>query len=134
MQRGRGTLTGSHPCFLLIAWVSYMIPSRTAVHFFIAIRIRVKVLQNKIHSDKVSFKPFDVFCIASCRNRPPPSLLGATLRRWHPVEKEEACVLRLELSRSYYVRGRSLVLWPVDDEKLTSFLSVTRMSYVFPAN
>jgi hypothetical protein len=63
-----------------------MIPSRTAVHFLIAIRIRVKVLQNIIHLDKVSFKRIDVF--ASCLNRPPPSLLGATLPRWHPAEKE----------------------------------------------
>ncbi len=37
-------LTGSPPCFWLVAWESYMIPSHTATHlFFIAIRIRVKL-------------------------------------------------------------------------------------------
>jgi hypothetical protein len=40
---GKGALTGSPPCFLLVAWESYMTSSRTAMHFFIAIRIRVKI-------------------------------------------------------------------------------------------
>jgi hypothetical protein len=39
---GKGALTGGLPCFLLVAWESYMIPSHTATYFFIAIRIRVK--------------------------------------------------------------------------------------------
>ncbi len=38
---GRGALTGSPPYFLLVASESYRIPSRTATHFFIAMRIRV---------------------------------------------------------------------------------------------
>jgi hypothetical protein len=35
-------LTESSPCFLLVAWESYMTPSRMAPHFCLAIRIRVK--------------------------------------------------------------------------------------------
>ncbi len=37
---GMGALTGSPPCFLLVACESYMTPSRPAMHFLIAIRIR----------------------------------------------------------------------------------------------
>ncbi len=37
-----GGLSGSPPCFLLAAQESYMTPSHTAMHFFIAIQIRVK--------------------------------------------------------------------------------------------
>jgi hypothetical protein len=41
--KGVGVLSGSPPCFLLVFWESYMTHSRTAMHFFIAIQIRVKV-------------------------------------------------------------------------------------------
>ncbi len=37
---GRGALTGSPPCLLLVAWESYTTPSRTTTHFFVAILIR----------------------------------------------------------------------------------------------
>jgi hypothetical protein len=40
---GGGALTGSPPCFLLVIWESYMTPSRTAMHFCIAIRIKVNM-------------------------------------------------------------------------------------------
>ncbi len=42
LRRGWGALTGSHPCFQLVAWESFMTLSCTAMHFFIAIQIRVK--------------------------------------------------------------------------------------------
>ncbi len=38
---GEGALTGSPPCFLLVAWESYSTTSRMAMHFIIAIRITV---------------------------------------------------------------------------------------------
>ncbi len=37
--REKGALTGSPPCFLLVAGESYMTPSRTATHFVTAIRV-----------------------------------------------------------------------------------------------
>jgi hypothetical protein len=39
--RQEGIFAGSPPSFLFVAWESIMTPSRTATHFFIAIRIRV---------------------------------------------------------------------------------------------
>ncbi len=39
-----GDLAVSPACILLVAWESYMTPSRRAMHFFVAIRIRVNIL------------------------------------------------------------------------------------------
>ncbi len=39
---GGGALTGSPPCFLLVAWESHMTPNRMAMHFCWAIQIMVK--------------------------------------------------------------------------------------------
>jgi hypothetical protein len=36
-----GAIAGSLPCFVLVTCKSYLTPNRTAMHFFIAIRIRV---------------------------------------------------------------------------------------------
>ncbi len=48
VRLGRRALSGSPLCFLLFAWESYMTPSCTAKHFFIAIHIRVKILNKHI--------------------------------------------------------------------------------------
>ncbi len=45
-QGGGGALTWSPPCFLLGAWESYTTPSRTAMHFFIAVWIWVNIYYN----------------------------------------------------------------------------------------
>ncbi len=43
VRRGEGALTGSPPFLLVVAWKLQMTPSRTATHFFIAIRIKVNI-------------------------------------------------------------------------------------------
>jgi hypothetical protein len=47
VQRGKGALTGSPPSFLLVTWESFMTPSPMATHFCIAIRIRVKLEEER---------------------------------------------------------------------------------------
>jgi hypothetical protein len=54
--RGKGVLTGSPLSFPLVAWESHMIPSRTATHFFIAIRIRVKILRDNLLKEHLALK------------------------------------------------------------------------------
>jgi hypothetical protein len=52
---GMGVLTGSPPYFLLVAWGSFMTPSCTAMHFFTAIRIRVKDIK---YCPQLQLSPF----------------------------------------------------------------------------
>jgi hypothetical protein len=42
VPEGVGVLARNPPCFLLVIWESDMNPTRMAMHFFIAIQIRVK--------------------------------------------------------------------------------------------
>ncbi len=49
-------LAGNPPCFLLVIWGSYMTPSHTETHFFIAIQIRVAWTPNNVSNDGLIFE------------------------------------------------------------------------------